>query len=277
MPQQFDYICLGAGSGGIASANRAAMHGAKVLLIEAQQVGGTCVNVGCVPKKVMWYGAHITEAIRLFAKDYGLDVTINRFDWNTLVNNREAYIDRIHGSYANSLADNGVTFINGFGRFVNNHTIEVNGEQYSARHILIATGGAPIIPDLPGASHGIDSNGFFALREQPKRVAVVGAGYIAVELAGVLHALGSETHLFVRQHAPLRNFDAMLYETLMESMAADGPTLHPHSTPKMVDKNADGSLTLYLENGEHYTVDTLIWAVGRAPSTGNIGLEDTEV
>ncbi len=277
MPQKFDYICLGAGSGGIASANRAAMHGAKVLLIEAQQVGGTCVNVGCVPKKVMWYGAHVAEAVRLFAKDYGLDVTINQFDWNTLVNNREAYIERIHGSYADSLASNGVTFINDFGRFVNNHTVEVDGEQFSARHILIATGGAPIIPDVPGASHGIDSDGFFALREQPKRVAVVGAGYIAVELAGVLHALGSETHLFVRKHAPLRKFDPILYETLMESMAAHGPALHPHSTPKTVDKNPDGSLTLHLENGENYTVDTLIWAVGRAPSTGNIGLESTDV
>lgn len=277
MPQKFDYICLGAGSGGIASANRAAIHGAKVLLIESKQVGGTCVNVGCVPKKVMWYGAHITEAIHLFAKDYGLDVTVNKLDWNMLASNREAYIKRIHGSYEQGFTGNGVTLINGFGHFVNNNTIEVNGEQYSATHILIATGGAPIIPDIPGASHGIDSNGFFALREQPKSVAVVGAGYIAVELAGVLHALGSETHLFVRKHAPLRNFDSLLYETLVESMAANGPVLHPQSTPKRVDKNTDGSLTLYLENGENYTVDTVIWAVGRAPATGGIGLENTDV
>ncbi|PTN11932.1 glutathione-disulfide reductase [Nitrosomonas aestuarii] len=277
MPQKFDYICLGAGSGGIASANRAAMHGAKVLLIEARHIGGTCVNVGCVPKKVMWYGAHISEAIHLFAKDYGMDVTLNKFDWNRLVSNREAYIERIQSAYANSFTGNKVTFINGFGRFVNDNTIEVNDEQYSADHILIATGGAPIIPDIPGASHGIDSDGFFALRQQPERVAVVGAGYIAVELAGVLHALGSETHLFVRKHAPLRNFDPMLYETLVESMAATGPILHSHSIPKTVEKERDGSLTLYLENGEQYTVDTLIWAIGRAPSTSNIGLENTDV
>jgi len=277
MSQNFDYICLGAGSGGIASANRAAMHGAKVLLIEANHVGGTCVNVGCVPKKVMWYGAHVSEAIHLYAKDYGLDVSVNKFDWNHLASNREAYIKRIHGSYENSLAGNGVTFINGFGRFVNNNTLEVNGEQYSADHILIATGGAPIIPNVPGAEHGINSDGFFALREQPKSVAVVGAGYIAVELAGVLNALGSETHLFVRKHAPLRNFDPILYETLMESMASDGLILHPNSTPKIVEKNIDGSLTLHLENGEYHTVDTLIWAVGRTPSTGNIGLENTDV
>ena len=274
MAQHFDYICLGAGSGGIASANRAAMRGAKVLLIEAKHLGGTCVNVGCVPKKVMWYGAQVAEAMHLYAKDYGFDVSVNQFDWNTLVASREAYIERIHGSYERGLANNKVTVVNGYGRFVDNHTIEVDGEHYSAEHILIATGGAPSIPDIPGAEHGIDSDGFFALREQPKRVAVVGAGYIAVEIAGVLHALGSETHLFVRKHAPLRNFDPMLYETLMESMAS---ALHTQSIPKEVRKNADGSLTLVLENAEEYTVDCLIWAIGRAPATGNIGLENTDV
>ncbi|MGI2897829.1 glutathione-disulfide reductase [Shewanella algae] len=277
MAQHFDYICLGAGSGGIASANRAAMRGAKVLLIEAKHLGGTCVNVGCVPKKVMWYGAQVAEAMHLYAKDYGFDVSVNQFDWNTLVASREAYIERIHGSYERGLANNKVTVVNGYGRFVDNHTIEVDGEHYSAEHILIATGGAPSIPDIPGAEHGIDSDGFFALREQPKRVAVVGAGYIAVEIAGVLHALGSETHLFVRKHAPLRNFDPMLYETLMESMASEGPSLHTQSIPKEVRKNADGSLTLVLENAEEYTVDCLIWAIGRAPATGNIGLENTDV
>ncbi|WP_345878339.1 glutathione-disulfide reductase [Shewanella algae] len=277
MAQHFDYICLGAGSGGIASANRAAMRGAKVLLIEAKHLGGTCVNVGCVPKKVMWYGAQVAEAMHLYAKDYGFDVSVNKFDWNTLVASREAYIERIHGSYERGLANNKVTVVNGYGRFVDNHTIEVDGEHYSAEHILIATGGAPSIPDIPGAEHGIDSDGFFALREQPKRVAVVGAGYIAVEIAGVLHALGSETHLFVRKHAPLRNFDPMLYETLMESMASEGPSLHTQSIPKEVRKNADGSLTLVLENADEYTVDCLIWAIGRAPATGNIGLENTDV
>ncbi|WP_447078461.1 glutathione-disulfide reductase [Shewanella algae] len=277
MAQHFDYICLGAGSGGIASANRAAMRGAKVLLIEAKHLGGTCVNVGCVPKKVMWYGAQVAEAMHLYAKDYGFDVSVNQFDWNTLVASREAYIERIHGSYERGLANNKVTVVNGYGRFVDNHTIEVDGEHYSAEHILIATGGAPSIPDIPGAEHGIDSDGFFALREQPKRVAVVGAGYIAVEIAGVLQALGSETHLFVRKHAPLRNFDPMLYETLMESMASEGPSLHTQSIPKEVRKNADGSLTLVLENAEEYTVDCLIWAIGRAPATGNIGLENTDV
>ena len=277
MAQHFDYICLGAGSGGIASANRAAMRGAKVLLIEAKHVGGTCVNVGCVPKKVMWYGAQVAEAIHLYAKDYGFDVSVNQFNWQTLVDSREAYIKRIHGAYDRGLAANGVTLVNGYGKFINNRTIEVNGEHYTADHILIATGGAPTIPNIPGAEHGIDSNGFFELTEQPKRVAVVGAGYIAVELAGVLHGLGSETHLFVRKHSPLRNFDPMLSQALVEAMAEDGPTLHTHSIPTQVEKNADGSLTLHLENGESYQVDCLIWAIGRSPSTDNIGLEHTDV
>ncbi len=277
MPQYYDYICLGAGSGGIASANRAALHGAKVLLVEAKHVGGTCVNVGCVPKKVMWFGAHVAEAIHLYAKDYGFDLTVNQFDWHLLVKSREAYIERIQGAYERGFANNGVTLIHGFGRFVNNDTIEVNGEHYCADHILIATGGAPIIPKIPGASHGIDSDGFFALQSQPESVAVIGAGYIAVELAGVMHALGTKTHLFVRKYAPLRNFDPILYETLIESMAAEGPSLHTHSIPQSVEKNSDGSLTLHLDNGKNYIIDALIWAIGRAPSTGNIGLENTGV
>ena len=277
MAQHFDYICLGAGSGGIASANRAAMRGAKVLLIEAKELGGTCVNVGCVPKKVMWYGAQVAEAMHLYAKDYGFDVSVNKFDWSTLVASREAYIDRIHGAYDRGLESNGVTLVRGYGRFVDSRTIEVNGEHYTADNILIATGGAATIPNIPGAEHGIDSDGFFALNEQPKRVAVVGAGYIAVEVAGVLQALGSDTHLFVRKHAPLRNFDPMLSEALVESMAIDGPTLHTNSTPESVTKNADGSLTLKIENGESYDVDCLIWAIGRHPSTANIGLENTKV
>lgn len=277
MPQYFDYICLGAGSGGIASANRAAMHGAKVLLIETKHIGGTCVNVGCVPKKVMWFAAHVAESIHLYAKEYGFDIAVNKFNWDSLVMNRESYIKRIHGAYERGFVANGVTLINGFGRFVDKNTIEVDGELYCANHILIATGGAPIIPEIPGASYGTDSDGFFAMQVQPERVAVVGAGYIAVELAGVMHALGTETHLFVRKHAPLRNFDPILYETLVESMANEGPSLHTHSVPQSVDKNSDGSLTLHLENGRKCLVDALIWAIGRAPSTGNIGLENAGV
>ncbi len=270
---EFDYICIGGGSGGIASANRAAMHGKKVALIEAKQIGGTCVNVGCVPKKAMWYGAQVAEAINLYAEDYGFDVGQHSFDWQTLVNSREAYIERIHRSYDRVLGNNGITRIQGFARFVDAHTLEVDGERYRAEHILIATGGFPQFPDIPGAELGIDSDGFFALTQQPKRAVVVGAGYIAVELAGVLHALGSETHLAVRKHSPLRNFDPLLSSTLVEIMAEHGPTLHTHSVPESLARQDDGSLLLSFENGQQLETDVVIWAIGRTPATADLGLE----
>ncbi|MBS9439328.1 glutathione-disulfide reductase [Photorhabdus noenieputensis] len=272
MSKHYDYIAIGGGSGGIASINRAAMYGQKCALIEAKALGGTCVNVGCVPKKVMWHAAQIAESIHQYGPDYGFDTTINRFNWKTLIASRTAYIDRIHQSYGRGLGNNKVDVIQGFARFVDAHTVEVNGEKITADHILIATGGRPGRPDIPGSEYGIDSDGFFALEEMPKRVAVVGAGYIAVEIAGVLHALGSETHLFVRQHAPLRSFDPMIVETLLEVINTEGPTLHTESIPKSVSKNADGSLTLQLQNGKQQTVDTLIWAIGREPATDNLNL-----
>ncbi|EKO3707848.1 glutathione-disulfide reductase [Vibrio metschnikovii] len=277
MTTHFDYICIGGGSGGIASANRAAMYGAKVALIEAKDLGGTCVNVGCVPKKVMWHGAQIAEAMQLYAKDYGFDVKVNGLDWSKLIESRQAYIGRIHQSYDRVLGNNKVQVIRGFARFIDAKTIEVEGKHYTADHILIAVGGRPTIPNIPGAEYGIDSNGFFELTEQPKRVAVVGAGYIAVEIAGVLHALGTETHLFVRKESPLRSFDPMIIDTLTEVMKTEGPTLHTHSVPKQVVKEADGSLTLHLENGQSCNVDTLIWAIGRHPATDAINLAATGV
>lgn len=269
----YDYIVIGGGSGGIASANRAAMHGAKVLLIEGSDIGGTCVNVGCVPKKVMWNGAQIAEALNHYAADYGFDVSVNTFDFQTLKANRQAYIDRIHTSYLNGLKNNGVELLNAYAKFVNANTVEAAGERYTAPHILIATGGHAIIPNIPGAEHGITSNGFFDLDELPKRVAVVGGGYIGVELSGIFHALGSETHLFFRGKRPLKNFDSYVVDGLMEIMAQDGPTAHPMSIPEKVVKNEDGSLTLYLENDTSQTVDCIVWAIGRRPNVANINLK----
>ncbi|GKX50811.1 glutathione-disulfide reductase [Budvicia aquatica] len=273
MTRHYDYLAIGGGSGGIASINRAASYGKKCAIIEAKYLGGTCVNVGCVPKKIMWHAAQIAEAIHLYGPDYGFDTTVNSFDWKKLIASRSAYIDRIHQSYDRVLGNNKVDVITGFARFVDAHTVEVNGEKITADHILIATGGRPAIPSIPGAEHGINSDGFFELDAMPKRVAVVGAGYIAVEIAGVLNGLGAETHLFVRKHAPLRTFDPMIVEALVEVMAAEGPMLHTESIPKSITKNADGSLTLALENGTEQVVDCLIWAIGREPATDNINLE----
>ncbi len=277
MSKHYDYIAIGGGSGGIASINRAASYGKKCAIIEAKHLGGTCVNVGCVPKKVMFYGAQIAEAINHYAPDYGFDVTLNKFDFAKLVESRQAYISRIHTSYNNVLAKNNVDVINGFAKFVNANTVEVNGEQITADHILIATGGRPSRPNIKGAEYGIDSDGVFALNALPKRVAVVGAGYIAVELAGVLNSLGAETHLFVRQNTPIRSFDPLIIDTLVEVLTQDGITLHSKAIPQEVIKNADSSLTLKLEDGRETVVDTLVWAIGREPATDNINLAATGV
>ena len=277
MVKEYDYIVIGGGSGGIASANRAAMHGAKVILFEGKEVGGTCVNVGCVPKKVMWYGAQVAETLHRYAGEYGFDVTVNKFDFARLKANRQAYIDRIHGSYERGFDSNGVERVYEYARFVDPHTVEVAGERYTAPHILIATGGHALYPNIPGSEYGITSDGFFELDEVPKRTAVIGAGYIAVEVAGVLNALGSDTHLFVRKDRPLRTFDKDIVDVLVDEMAKSGPTLHTHANATEVVKNADDSLTISFDNGETITVDCLIWAIGRAANTSGFGLEKTGV
>ena len=272
MSRHFNYLAIGGGSGGIASANRAAMRGASSAVIEAKAVGGTCVNVGCVPKKVMWYGAHIAEALK-YSRDYGFDITQNNFSWATLVKNREAYIQRIHASYHKGFASNNVEFIKGFATFIDANTVEVNGERITADHITIAVGGRPTRPDIPGSEHGIDSDGFFALTEQPKKALVIGAGYIAVELAGVLHALGTDTHLLVRGDRPLRNFDTDITDMLLERMAQDKFNLQKNTNVSKVEKAADGTLTVHTENGASFSnVDCLIWAIGREPATDKLNL-----
>lgn len=277
MAKHYNYLAIGGGSGGIASANRASMYGQKCAIIEAKALGGTCVNVGCVPKKAMWYAGQIADAFR-YAPDYGFDAEVKALDWKTLCESRDAYIGRIHQSYDRVLGNNNVDVINGFATFIDKNTVEVNGERITADHITIATGGRPTWPKIPGAEFGIDSDGFFALEEQPKRVAVVGAGYIALEIAGLMHALGSETHLVLRKDKPLRTFDPMLSDTLTEEMEQHGPTIHRQFSPAQVEKQADGSLVITAESGEVLPpVDCLIWAIGRVPEVDKLRLEKAGV
>lgn len=277
MTQHYDLIALGGGSGGLAAAQRAHEYGAKCAVIEHGKLGGTCVNVGCVPKKIMWYGASLAHMLHE-AEGYGFDVERKGFDWNTLVGKREAYIDGIRGRYHERLEKSGIAEITGAGRFVDAHTIECAGERYSADHIIIATGGAPVIPDIPGAGHGITSDGFFALQQQPRRVAVVGAGYIAVELAGMMQALGSDVSLYLRKDEFLRSFDEILRTTLMEEMEADGVQILRSTQIRNVEKNQDGSLKLQADTGHvDDNVDALVWAIGRVPSTPNLNLQSTGV
>jgi glutathione reductase (NADPH) len=255
MSKHYDYIAIGGGSGGIASVNRAALYGKKCALIEMGEIGGTCVNVGCVPKKVMWYSAQIADAIHKYAADYGFNIELKSFHWKKLVENRQAYIKRIHASYDTVLSKNNIDVIHGFAKFVDAQTIDVNGEQFTADHILIATGTQPYTPEMEGAEYGIDSNGFFELQELPKRTAIVGSGYIAVELAGVLNALGSETQLFIRKHQPLGKLEHFLGETLLASMQNENINVHTYAQLDKVSKLEDGSLVIHLKDGTQHIVD----------------------
>ncbi|KPK38300.1 MAG: glutathione reductase [Gammaproteobacteria bacterium SG8_47] len=272
MATHFDLIAIGAGSGGLSAAERAAEYGQRCAVVEHKKLGGTCVNVGCVPKKVMWFGAGIADTLR-DAPGYGFDVSVNQFDWSKLVAARENYIQGINHWYENYLKDSNIELLKGTARFVDSHTLDVDGTQYTADHIVIAPGGHPMVPDVPGAEHGITSDGFFALQDQPQRVAVVGAGYIAVELAGLLNSLGSDVTMLLRRDHFLGSFDSMLRETLMEEMIEHGVNIMPRVNIERVDKGPDGLLTVHCQSGvtlEGY--DTLIWAVGRAPSTADLNL-----
>lgn len=272
MTKHYDLISIGGGSGGLSAAERGAVYGAKCAVIESGKMGGTCVNVGCVPKKVMWYGAEIAQSLK-HAPSYGFDINVYGFKWAKLVEAREAYIKGINDWYGNYLTDSNIDTISGHARFVDTKTLEVNGEHYTADHIVIAPGGVPSVPDTPGAELGITSDGFFALTEQPKRVAVVGAGYIAVELAGVLNALGSDVDLLLRRQQFLSDFDAMLRDTLMEEMSNDGVNIMSGVTVQRVEKAEDGTLILHFENGQQLTgIDQLIWAIGRTPNTQQLNL-----
>lgn len=272
MSKQFDLIAIGGGSGGLSAAERAAEYGAKCAVIEKGRIGGTCVNVGCVPKKIMWSGASVALTLQI-AKDYGFEIENKNFHWSQLIKIREDYIRGINNWYHTYLKDSNIEEISGSARFINAHTVEVNGEQYTAEHIVIAPGGYPIIPAIEGAELGITSDGFFALTEQPKRVAVVGGGYIAVELAGMLNALGSEVDLLLRRQHFLASFDAMLRETLMEEMLDNGVNIMPNLSVEKVEKATDGTLTLHCQGGHEFKgFDALIWAIGRAPATSELNL-----
>lgn len=278
MTKHYDYLAIGGGSGGIASINRAAQYGKKCAIIEANLIGGTCVNVGCVPKKVMWYAAQIADAIHKYAPDYGFKGNIDEFDFGQLIQSRQAYIERIHQSYRMVFERNGVELIQGFARFIDKNTVEVayddgTTEQISADHIVIATGGQTVRPDIIGQELGIDSDGFFALDEMPKRVAIIGAGYVAVEVAGVMNSLGAQTHLMIRGNQPLRSFDDDIVEVLVNVMQNDGIQIHTGVNTQQIIQNEDKTLTVEFNDGQNLTVDCVIWAVGRKPATDRLNLD----
>jgi glutathione reductase (NADPH) len=273
MSQEHDLIVIGGGSGGLACAQRAAEFGARVLLIESGRLGGTCVNVGCVPKKIMWNSAQVAHALH-DAHDYGFDVTITRHDWATLRRKREAYISRLNEIYASNLDRRGVTLLRGRAQLAGAGLVQAGSEQHRAPHIVIATGGEPLRPAIPGAEFVLDSNGFFALNERPPGVAIVGSGYIAVELAGVFSALGSHTTIVARGTRLLSHFEPMLGESLAGVLKDEGVDLLTGSQTVAVHRGPAGQLELEAADGQrHGPFDAVIWAVGRRPLSAGLGLE----
>ncbi len=272
LSNDYDLITIGGGSGGLAAAQRAAEYGRKVAVIERGPLGGTCVNVGCVPEKIMWEAAGLAHTAE-YARDYGFAAEDATHDWLALKEKRDAYIQRLNGIYATNLDRRNIDCISGTAVLQDAHTVSVDGKTVTADDIIIATGGMPIVPDIPGAGLGMTSDGFFEMKQRPQRIAIVGSGYIAVELAGMLRALGSEVSVFVRYDSVLRSFDELMQACVVEALESDGIELHRYAVPKSLAAE-DGGLFLGTQNlHRHGPFDALIWAIGRAPLSHDIGLE----
>jgi glutathione reductase (NADPH) len=271
----YDLIVIGGGSGGLAAAQRAAQYGARALLFEPGRLGGTSVNVGCVPKKVMWTAAQLAHAAH-DARDYGFSLTVEGHDWSKLKSARDDYVAWLNGIYARNLEKRKVELLPSRAKLAAPDTvIDDQGRSYRAAHIVIATGGYPRVPELPGAKLGITSDGFFELERCPRRVAVVGSGYIAVELAGVLRSLGAEVVHFLRYDSVLRSFDSMLQRKLMESMKDAGIEFVTAAVPAALERSTDRALCYSVADGRRFDgFDSLIWAIGRDPNTRDLGLEE---
>ena len=276
MTYDFDLFVIGAGSGGVRAARFAAGYGARVAVAESRYLGGTCVNVGCVPKKLLVYGAHFADDFEQ-AQGFGWTLGEARFDWSTLISNKNREIERLNGIYRNLLLNSGVTLLEGHARIVDDHSVELGGKRYSAKHILIATGGWPQMPEVPGHEHAIGSNEAFFLEQLPKRVLVVGGGYIAVEFASIFNGLGAKTSLLYRGDLFLRGFDNAVRLHLQDELNKRGVDLQFNSDIARIDKQADGSLLATLKDGRVLEADCIFYATGRRPMLDNLGLENTHV
>jgi len=271
----YDLFVIGAGSGGVRAARVAASHGAKVAIAEESRVGGTCVIRGCVPKKLLAYAAHFHEDFE-DARNYGWTVAEARFDWPTLIGNKDKEIDRLNGIYKKLLAESGVALIESRARIADPHTVEVAGRRITAGHILVAVGARPVLPSEPGAEFGITSNEAFHLPQLPKRIVVAGGGYIAVEFAGIFNGLGAEVVQLYRGEQILRGFDDDIRNTLATEMRKKGIDIRVGTTIRRTEKSGDG-LRLALSDGATLETDTVMYAIGRKPNTAGIGLDEAGV
>jgi glutathione reductase (NADPH) len=282
--KECDYLVIGIGSGGIASARRAAKHGAKVIAVESKRYGGTCVNVGCVPKKITWNAAALAEGFK-DAKAYGFSGVDNTtFDWPYFKQKRDAYVKRLNGIYENNLNKDEIEHFKGRAKFVAKDEVEIalesgGSQNVKAKHILIATGGRPSIPDIPGKELCIDSDGFFDLEELPKSIATSGAGYIGVEMSGMLHALGSKVHFFIRGQKLLRTFDPMIQDAVTKEYERQGIDLQKGSQITKVEDIGNGLKRVTYRNDETkkestVEVESVLFAVGRTPEIEDLHIKD---
>lgn len=276
MSYDVDLFVIGAGSGGVRAARFAAGFGARVAVAESRYLGGTCVNVGCVPKKLLVYAAHAHEEFAQ-AESFGWSQQQPAFDWPTLIANKNREITRLNGIYRTLLVNSGVSVLTGHARLIDAHTVEVEGQRHTAKHILIATGGWPQVPDIPGKELAITSNEAFFLPALPRRVLVVGGGYIAVEFASIFHGLGAQTTLLYRGELFLRGFDQAVRHHLRDEMLKKALDLQFNSDITRLQKQADGSLLATLQDGRVLETDCVFYATGRRPMLDNLGLENVAI
>ncbi|MAD44027.1 MAG: glutathione-disulfide reductase [Oceanospirillaceae bacterium] len=272
----FELLVIGAGSGGVRASRMAAARGVKTAVVENRYLGGTCVNVGCVPKKLFVYASEYSEKFEE-AAGFGVHGQLNAFEWPELRDNKSNEIKRLNGIYNNLLENSGVALLHGSATLVDAHTVRVGDTEYRAEKILIATGGWPSKPDIPGAEHGITSNEVFYLEEFPQRAVVIGGGYIAVEFAGIFNGLGADTHLLYRGEQILRGFDGDVRDFAAEQIINKGVSIHTHTDVKRIDKLEDGTLRCQLTNGDMMDADCVLFATGRTPMTDGLNLDTVGV
>jgi len=273
--KEYDLIVIGAGSGGLAAAQRAAEHKQRVAIIEMGQLGGTCVNRGCIPKKIYWYAAEFAYDLK-HSNTLGFEINDFKHNWHTLQQASKQYIKKLNDMYRKNLSQKNIEIITGNASFQSSKEISVGSVLLTAKQIIIACGATPVVPDIPGAEFGITSDDFFELKNKPNKTIIVGSGYVAVELAGILNALGSDTKIVARKNSILRKFDQSIQSSVIDYLVESGVEVSLNTDVLSVKEN-NNQLLVQTNNKDHTSVDALLWAIGRKPLVSDLGLERTQV